>query len=162
MATPTSPINYTEAMLVSLLSTAFDETIYEGLIPVRNGMTDEKRTNPQVICYAQNANTPGELKHWMRNFEVDAVVEIFSKADVQVDDPTTGLAAHRAIVEVLMDRLRDTEAAATIVQADGHKLYEIEPTASSPELEGELRTFGTMINLKVCLVLDLPTPPPAP
>lgn len=156
MATPTSPINYTEAMLAELLSTAFDETAYAGLIPIRNGMTDEKRTNPQVICYAQTANTPGELKHWMRNFEVDAVVEIFSKADVQADDPTTGLAAHRQIVEIVMDRLRDTEAAAEIVQGDGHKLYEIEPTVSTPELEGELRTFGTMINLKVCLVLDLP------
>lgn len=157
MATPTSPINYTESLISELLADAFDGTAYAGLIPIYNGMTDGDKKVPCVISYAQNATVPAEIARWLRNYEVSIAVEIHSKADTQATDPCTGIEAHRAIVEAVMNRLCNTAAAKTIAADAGHKLYEIEPTAANPELDGEQRTFTTLITATVCLVLDLPT-----
>lgn len=156
MATPTSPINYTEALVTELIADAFDDSPFSGLVPFYNGMTDGDKKVPCVISYAQNAEAPAEIAHWLRNYEVSIAVEVHTKADLQQDDATTGLEAHRSIVEAVMNRLRDTAEAKTIAAAAGHKVYEIEPKSANPELDGEQRTFTTLITATICLVLDLP------
>lgn len=156
MAIPTSPINYTEALISELIADAFDDSPYAGLVPFYNGMSDGEKKVPCVVSYAQNATVPAEISRWLRNYEVSLAVEIHTKADLQQDDVTTGLEAHRAIVEAVMNRLSDTADAKAIASAAGHKVYEIEPNASNPDLDGEQRTFTTLITATVCLVLDLP------
>lgn len=157
MTTPTDPIAYCESLFAGLLSTAFDDTPFEGQVAVITGMNDTQRTIPCVIVYASNAAVPPELPDWLRNYEVDLGILILSQAHIPPPpstEPIKGLADHRTLVQTVLNRLRNTPAVKSAAAAQGHMVYEVVPKAGQPELEES--KFGTEITMTVTLVLDLP------
>lgn len=151
---PTNPLNYVESLVSGILSSAFDSTPYAGQIALLTGQNDQQRTCPGVVVYASTARTPTELPDWLRNYEVSLAVLVLSPADDAPGETICGLPVHRELVELVMNRLRDTPAIQAQATADGHKVYEVEPEAQQPDMED--RKFGTEINVTIRLVLDLP------
>lgn len=150
---PTNPLNYCESLFQGILNTAFDDTPYAGLITLMTGQNDQGRVSPGVIIYASTADTPAELPNWLRNYQVGLTVLVISPADAVEGETVSGLTAHREIVQLVMDRLRDTEAIQQQAVTDGNKVYDVEPKAQQPDMED--RKFGTEIQVTVNLVLDL-------
>lgn len=157
MSKPTNPLTYIDGLLQSKVA-AHLATIeeWEG-VAVLTGESDGERIVPCVICYASSAPTPAGLPIFLRNYDVQAVVSIESKADAQPDDPTqvAGLTKHRDLVQDVMDALRNVTALKTQAAADGHQIYEVYPTAQQPSLQDDNRCFRTDIDLTIGLVTDL-------
>lgn len=150
---PTNPLNYAETLFVGVLQNAFVDTPYAGKVSFMTGQSDSERVSPGVIVYAATAQTPDELPDWLRNYEVSLTCLVISPADAIESETVSGLAAHREIVQLVMDKLRDTEAIQTQAALDGHKVYDVEPQQSQPDMED--RKFGTEIKVVVNMVLDL-------
>lgn len=150
---PTNPLNYCESLFQSVLAGAFDDTPYEGKITLMTGQDDQGRVSPGVIIYAGNADTPAELPDWLRNYIVTLAVLVISPADQVEGETVSGLSAHREIVQLVMNKLRNTPAVQSQAALDGHKVYDVEPKAQQPDMED--RKFGTEIQVTVNLVLDL-------
>lgn len=150
---PTNPLNYTESLFLGILSTAFVDTPYAGKISFMTGQNDQERTSPGVVIYAATADTPSELPDWLRNYIVSLTVLVISPADVVEAETVSGLPAHREIVQLVLDKLRDTPGIQAQAALDGHKVYDVEPKATQPDMED--RKFGTEIQVTVNIVLDL-------
>lgn len=157
MTTPTDPLTYVESLFAGILANAFDSTPYAGAVSIVTGMNDAERTVPCAIVYASNAGIPTELPDWLRNYEVEVAVLVLSQAHIPPppsSEPVKGLADHRAIVQLVLNKLRDTAGIKAAAAADGHKVYDVQPKAGQPDLEDS--KFGTEITLTCTLVLDLP------
>lgn len=157
MSKPTNPLTYIDGLLQSKVA-AHLSTIEEwASVGVFTGESDGERTVPCVICYASSAPTPAGLPIFLRNYDVQCVVSIESKADAQPDDETlvAGLTKHRDLVQDVMDCLRDVASLKAQAQTDGHRIYEVFPSAQQPSLQDENRSFRTDIELTICLVTDL-------
>jgi hypothetical protein len=159
MSKPTNPTTYIDSLLSNAVSAHLATLPEWESVGVFTGESDAQRTVPCVICYAGSAQVPAGLPLFCRNYDVQAVVTIESKADAQAGDATlvAGLAKHRDLVQDVMNCLRNTTAITAQVAADGHKLYEIYPTSQQPNLQDENRCFRTDIDISLCIVLDLPT-----
>lgn len=157
MSIPTDPICYVESLFAGVLANAFDATPYAGDVAIITGMNDTQRTVPCVIVYASNAGVPNELPDWLRNYEVEVAVLVVSQAHIPPPpstEPVKGLDDHRALVSLVMNRLRDTAGVKAAAAAAGHKVYDVQPKAGQPDLEES--KFGTEISLTVTIALDLP------
>jgi hypothetical protein len=157
MSIPTDPLTYVESLLGSIISTAFDDTPYEGQVAILNGQNDTARTVPCAIVYASSANIPSELPDWLRNYEVEIAVLVLTQAHVpppSSPEPVKGLTDHRAVVQLVMNKLRDTAGVKAAAAAAGHLVYDVQPKSGQPDLEDS--KFGTEINLTVTIALDLP------
>lgn len=160
MAIPTDPLTYVETLFTGILQTAFNSTPYQGDIAILNGQSDGVRSVPCVIVYAGGANVPAELPDWVRNYEVEVAVLVLTQAHIPPapsNEPVKGLTDHRAVVQLVMDKLRDTPAVKAAAAADGHLVYDVQPKAGQPDLEDS--KFGTEITLTATIALDLPPSP---
>ncbi len=149
---PTNPLNYTESLLLGIVQNAFVDTPYAEKVSFMTGQSDAERVSPGVIIYAASATTPDELPDWLRNYQVAVTCLVISPADL-VAGEVSGLPAHREIVQLVMNKLRNTASIQAQAALDGHKVYDVEPQQSQPDLED--RKFGTEIKALVSLVLDL-------
>lgn len=157
MSKPTNPLTYVESLLQGAVA-AHLATIPEWEpVAVYTGESDGDRAVPCAICYASSAQTPSGLPIFLRNYDVQCVISIESKADAQPGDESlvAGLAKHRDLVQDVMDVLRDVTALKTAATAAGHKIYEVIPNAQQPNLQDENRSFRTDIDITISLVLDL-------
>lgn len=160
MAIPTDPLTYVESLFSGVLANAFTSTPYAGNVAILNGQNDTARTVPCVIVYAGSANVPAELPDWVRNYEVEVAVLVLTQAHIPPPpstEPVKGLTDHRAVVQLVMDKLRDTTAVKAAAAADGHLVYDVQPKAGQPDLEDS--KFGTEITLTATIALDLPPSP---
>lgn len=158
MSKPTNPLTYIDGLLQGKVA-AHLATIPEWeSVGVFTGESDGERSVPCVICYASSAQTPAGLALFLRNYDVQCVVSVESKADAQADDPTlvAGLTKHRDLVQDVMNALRDVNALKSQATTDGHKIYDVLPTAQQPSLQDENRAFRTDIDIVIGLVTDLP------
>lgn len=159
MSKPTNPLTYIDSLIQSKVA-AHLATIPEWEdVGVFTGESDGTRSVPCVICYASSAPTPAGLPIFLRNYDVQVAVSIESKADAQPGDETlvAGLTKHRDLVQDVMDCLRNVAALKAQATADGHRIYEVFPTAQQPSLQDENRAFRTDIDITICLVTDLAT-----
>lgn len=159
MSKPTNPTTYIDGLLSNAVAAHLATLSEWSSVGVHTGESDGERSVPCVICYAASAQVPSGLPLFCRNYDVQAVVTVESKADAQAGDSTlvAGLAKHRDLVQDVMNCLRNTTALKTQVATDGHKLYEIYPTSQQPNLQDDNRCFRTDIDINLCIVLDLPT-----
>lgn len=158
MSKPTNPLTYIESLLQSKVA-AHLATIPEWeSVGVFTGESDGDRSVPCAICYASSAQTPAGLPIFLRNYDVQCVISIESKADAQPGDESlvAGLTKHRDLVQDVMNVLRDVTALKTQAIADGHKIYEVYPNAQQPNLQDENRAFRTDIDIVIGVVTDLP------
>lgn len=157
MSKPTNPLTYVDSLLQGIVSTHLATITEWEDVSVLTGESDGTRTVPCAICYAASAQTPNDLPIFLRNYEVQAVISIESKADPQPgeSDMVAGLTKHRDLVQDVMDALRNVTAIKAAAAAAGHKIYEVFPTAQQPNLQDENRSFRTDIDIQVNLVLDL-------
>lgn len=157
MSKPTNPLTYIDGLLQSKVA-AHLATIPEwASVGVFTGESDGIRSVPCVICFASSAPTPAGLPIFLRNYDVQVVVSVESKADAQPGDETmvAGLTKHRDLVQDVMDCLRNVEAIKAQATTDGHRIYDVFPTAQQPSLQDENRAFRTDIDLVITLVTDL-------
>lgn len=158
MSKPTNPLTYIESLLQGKVAAHLATIPDWESVGVFTGESSGDRTVPCAICYASSAQTPAGLPLFLRNYDVQCVISIESKADAQPGDETlvAGLTKHRDLVQDVMDVLRDATALKQQATTDGHKIYDVFPTAQQPNLQDENRAFRTDIDIVISLVTDLP------
>lgn len=154
---PTNPLTYVDALLKTRVETYLATTSFSA-VPVHTGESDGKRTVPCVVTYAATATTPAEVPDFLRNYDVQCVVTVETKADIQPDGlQVSGLSKHRELVQDVMDAVRNVTALKEAAAAAGHQIYEVQPVVQQPELVEETRAFQTNITLTISMVFDLAT-----
>lgn len=161
MSKPTNPLTYTESLLQAKIAAHLGTIPEWESVGVFTGESDGERTVPCVICYASAAPSPAALPIFLRNYDVQCVISVESKADAQPGDETlvAGLTKHRDLVQDVMDCLRNVTALKQQAETDGHKIYNAFPSTQQPSLQDENRSFRSDIDLTIELVTDLPEAP---
>lgn len=153
---PTNPLTYVESLLKARIETQLASSSFAS-VPVHTGESDGKRTVPCVVAFAATATTPADIPDFLRNYEVQTVLTVESKADIQPDgSQVAGLGKHRDLVREVMDAVRDVSGLKAAAAAAGHKIYDIQPVVQQPELVEETRSFQTNVTITIAMVFDLP------
>lgn len=137
----------------SILEAKLAPYIASGLpgVSVHKGITDEVRTLPQVIVYAEAANAADALgSNPLGNYQINLKVFIYSSADDETLD------THRERVQEVMNLLSDDAAVkALYTPATDGQIYDL--WINSDDEGMSQRRYGNALSYTVMGVL-----PPAP